>query len=147
FLTIGANQCLIYDNTLASDIDATGIDFYNSMGSDVRNNIFSNVGYPIYTPSGTSIATSNNNAYLGVVNMGNFDTYSSWQTQGYEVDSGVGDQMFGSDLRPLGASPIIGKGATLTPANIPALDVDRGGVARPAAGAWDIGAYQYCMGP
>ena len=35
----------------------------------------------------------------------------------------------------------------LTSLNIPALNIDKAGVARPASAAWDIGAYQYSSSP
>ena len=40
-------------------------------------------------------------------------------------------------------SPAIGAGVNLTSLGITGLDTDAAGVARPATGAWDIGAYQY----
>jgi hypothetical protein len=48
-----------------------------------------------------------------------------------------------SSGHPQAGSDVIGFGTNLTSKNISALDKDKAGVARPATGAWDDGAYQY----
>lgn len=77
------------------------------------------------------------------------DTLSSWQSwlptgSGKDIYAWAGSSSslnLDSTGKPLAGSTAIGAAANLSTLGIAALNYDRNGVARPASGAWDAGAY------
>jgi hypothetical protein len=90
----------------------------------------------IYNNGGNNPWTLNNTQYT---------TISAWQAACNcdTVGTSVGNPYLSSMYEPLLGSPAIGLGANLTSLNIPTLNADMSGTARPASGPWDVGAYQY----
>jgi hypothetical protein len=122
----------------------------------VKNNIFMNLFYAeAYGADVTWLPDYNslyNNNYAGY-NGGFYDTLASWRTAlggcpgtNHECNSIATNPNLNSDYTPKSNSPTVGAGVNLTSLGITALNSDKNGIARPATGAWDIGAMEYVSG-
>jgi hypothetical protein len=121
------NNINILNNTIYNNADMTtyygGVEINNPIATNVtvRNNIVTdNAGFQITVEDGSTATVDHN------ITTGN-----------PFVDAAD------ADFHLAAGSPAIGAGQNLTSLGIPALDVDMGGGARPATGAWDAGAYQF----
>jgi hypothetical protein len=126
----------------------------------LENNIVTNAWILVgVNGSAVTFGTLDYNAYGNansgtqwyVNGTGDIATLAAWKTASGEgphstyTASGVS---LNSDYTPQAASPAVGAGANLTSlcsGNLTALCSDLKGVARPATGAWDAGAYQYAQ--
>jgi hypothetical protein len=133
----------VYNNTLVSDNEGQGIGISSNSGHDIRNNIMAGLAYAIYTPPGSSVATSDYNDFFGATNYGNFNTFSGWQGRGFDAHSKTTDPKLDSNFNLQSTSTILGLGVNLTSLGISALNTDMQGVVRPANGPWDFGAYAH----
>lgn len=142
----------VYNNTLiGSGTGSGGCLFIYMTGAIIKNNIFDTCNTGIYVQGG-SIASSNNNDFFNLpgnvvlINGGaSYGTLAAWQASAGSPDANSinnNPNINGSTFIPNVGSPLVSAGANLTSLSIPALDFDKGGVARPAVAAWDIGAYQ-----
>jgi hypothetical protein len=125
-------------------------------GSTLRNNVISTCYVGIAVNTGASLASSDYNdlynsgatAYDGV-NW--YATLSNWQkATGFDTHSTNGNPLLSAGTTPpyqlsSTSSAAYQKGTNLTSycSVVPALCTDAAGNARPATGAWDMGAYQY----
>jgi hypothetical protein len=113
---------------------------WNSFGvknvaTDVDHNAYANAqGYNAYNYTNMGIDTS---------------SFATWQSQcgcdSHAVYNASSLNLNSSTFVPNSGSPVIGAGANLTnmcTGNLAPLCTDKAGVARPASGAWDDGAYQ-----
>jgi hypothetical protein len=133
----------IYNNTLVSDNEGQGIGFSSNSGHDIRNNLMSGLAYAIYTPPGSSVATSDYNDFFGATNYGNFNTLSGWQGLGFDTHSKTTDPKLDSNFNLQSTSTILGLGVNLTSLGISSLNTDMQGAVRPASGPWDFGAFAH----
>ncbi len=121
----------------------------------IENNIIDNVGVGIYKDSTMGTITSDYNDFYNTPAIGRifssyYTTLANWRTAlggcpgtGHECNSIASNPDLNADYTPKGTSPVLGAGVNLTSLGIAALNNDKNGVARPATGAWDIGAYEY----
>ena len=145
-----------YNNTFfAPDGNWFGFAYVGGLsGSDrftVENNIFSggSNGYYLADPGTFSALTSDYNdfynqssgCWIGEAGGAGCRTYAQFVAQGFETHGLSSNPSFVSttNLRLSSSSPAIGAGLNLH--SIFTTDAD--GNARPATGAWDIGAYQF----
>ncbi len=124
----------------------------------IENNIFTGVNTAIsIEDSNSNISGSDYNEFncTGALRQcfyssGGFYDYASWRST-FRLDvHSIGPQSnpnLTNTYHPTATSPGVGAGANLTSLNISALSMDRDKVARPVAGSWDIGAYQYIVTP
>lgn len=152
----------VYNNSLVnvginSMTSAIGVSYMVSGDSVVlQNNIASGMSICVYAEDAVSGAALSSDYNLWNCSSGTnrinttYYNYSQWQALGY--DPHPSPSILGLDPswiaapgneRLLSGSPAIGAGINLTSLGIAALNSDKAGVARPATGAWDIGAYQY----
>lgn len=143
---------LIANNTFIGQDTTGGVAMMLSgSGITLSNNIIKNkkLGISSYETTVPLIA-SNNNTWLlqsgskfSSNDGASYYTWAAWQALGWDADSLTSDPLLTAacDLAP--GSPAIRAGANLTSLGITALNSDKSGRARPATGAWDIGAYQY----
>jgi uncharacterized repeat protein (TIGR02543 family) len=156
----------IYNNT----IDCTspgnqdvGIGTSNSPSVTIINNIVSGCQLGLMYLNGGSVVSGgiHNNLYAaGVGNCsqggndcfdygssGWYGLFSTWQSQTGDANSTYATSANLSSLGvPQSGSGAIGTGANLTSLGIATLDSDINGTARPASGAWDMGAYEVSSG-
>jgi hypothetical protein len=140
-----AQHCEVYNNTFIQH----GLDIGYGMqetsnGDQIKNNIFKNVNYPIYTPNGETTVTADYNLYFGASNWGIFDSYAMWQGFGQDAHGKNGlDPLLSGTFHPGVSSPAFLMGLNLTSLGIATLNSDKAGVARPSgATLWTAGAYQ-----
>lgn len=109
--------------------------------------------------TGATFAALSNNVYCNSAGSNSFNwhgsftgTYSTWAASSGEVSgfaSTAGAMNIDTNGTPLAGSNLIGAGANLTSlcsgALVP-LCSDMQGNARPAIGAWDVGAYEFAAG-
>jgi len=93
-------------------------------------------GYNFNTPDPGRLVFGNGFAY----------SLAQWQALGFDVNSKTTDPKFDASYYPTTGSSAIGAGANLSNVGIVGLNYDKDGNARPATGAWDIGAYEYVQG-
>jgi hypothetical protein len=93
------------------------------------------------------------NCYATSATCWNEITFANWQSAGntygaQDANATLGNPNLSAGYVPSSGSAVILAGQNLTSncATIPALCFDTAGNARPASGAWDIGAYQYVAG-
>ncbi len=129
----GNSNCVLLEN-------GTGFVFENNVLSNCNNLLWLN---------GAAISKLNNNVYqASALSWRNGTTFysslSSWQASNGDAGSVAtsGSLDLSSGYVPETGSAAISAGANLTSLGITALDVDGVGVARPAAGAWDAGAFE-----
>jgi parallel beta-helix repeat protein len=118
----------------------------------IKNNIITNSLYfGLWSAPATNIAELDYNVYYndgaGLVRWG-----TTSLTTLAQVQSTAGMEAHGQSANPLvnafptptpqTGSPAIGKGENLTSLNLATLDIDKGGTARSASGAWTVGAYE-----
>jgi hypothetical protein len=80
-----------------------------------------------------------------------YDTFGSWQSASSEGTHSFynSNLALSGTYAPVSGSPLIGTGNNICAqnptfcTNYPAIKNDLAGIARPASGNWDIGAYQY----
>lgn len=139
-------DCLTGDNggaCTAAGPQGNGTISLRGVGNSSGNSIFNNT----MTTSNCVLLQNQanvsyeNNISCGMNNLGNvtFRVNSNNVTPDAGVSTITGKLSAGSAA--------IGAGANLTSLGIALLDVDRAGVARPASGVWDAGAYVFNGGP
>ena len=136
--------CRIYNNTIVSAPGfGSAFDAQNVSGTSVheaKNNLFYNVAYPIYTPSGINTVVADYNLYYGATNWGIHDSWAIWRAAGQDAHSSNGvDPKLSSNFVPRVGSIAIDKGVSLSSY----FTTDYSGISRPQGLAWDIGAYEY----
>lgn len=150
----GGGGNLIYNNTL---VGAGGENCFVNTGFTAANVYNNNIAtgcanrMTLMTSGFTGVFTSDYEDGYSFTNASNWvcnNAASCWslatsKTNGQDAHSISGNASLTPAYKLLVGSPAIFAGANLTSAGITALDSDLAGVARPAAGAWDIGAYQY----
>jgi len=138
-------------NAMSAAINAAG--FLAGDSLILENNIASGMTNCVYAQdSGSATALSSDynlwNCSSGQNKLVNtYYSYSQWQGQGNDTHG-----VLGKDPSWVAApgnehlssfSPAIGRGRNLSSLGIPSLDSDAAGLARPASGAWDIGAFEF----
>lgn len=80
---------------------------------------------------------------------GAWKTLAQYQASPYfqELHSSTANPLLDANYKLTTGSPAIGTGTNLTSLGITELNVDAAGVARPASGPWDIGAFQFGSTP
>jgi hypothetical protein len=154
----GVNDA-IYNNTFVGGGSTAGNCLYtdSETGFIVKNNIFMNCtgsGSEVWLNSATLAAGGlDNNVYGSLnwrINSSYYSSLASWQSatgQDANAQATTGSLNLDGNYVPTSNSIAVGAGANLTNVGITALDSDKAGVARPATGAWDAGAYQAGSGP
>ena len=96
---------------------------------------FSNADYNLYY----------NVTYPGLADgsPNNYYTLTQWKALGFDAHAVTGNPNLDPNYMLQAGSAAIGVGANLTSLGIAALNSDKAGVARPASGGWDIGAFQF----
>lgn len=157
-----ANNTAIGVATTPGNTYAIGL--WATTGVKFENNAVEGYGQYIYVQAGSAFATFDYNQWGAIGLSGNSpwqwmstgaNTFAQWQTAcscdshgGHPAHLGVNS--YGV---PQAGSALIGAGVNLTSQGITALDSDtsdgdtRTPVARPASGAWDVGAYAYANPP
>lgn len=154
----------VYNNTIVGGSASNNV-AYNlnaSLGNSTKShtafydNVTTGVGYAITDYNGSSITAdiiaSDNNIWNRTsgppqfeYNFGGSPTFVSYTTwtgsYGFDSHGSSNAPNLDGNYKPQTGSPAIGLGANLTSLGIPSLDLDRVGVARPASGPWDAGAY------
>jgi hypothetical protein len=154
-----ASGVQIYGNSLVN-VGANAMSAGMRLDSDTSNmtlkdNIISGMASSLYihdtgggAPSGFSADYDLLNNTSGINWLESFQTYAQWQGLGFDthgklgVDPGFVAAPGNEKLSATSPALSLGAGTNLTGLSIPILDSDLSGVARPATGAWDIGAYQ-----
>jgi hypothetical protein len=127
----------IYNNTFYNITkDQIAINANITGNSEVKNNLFHTGNF---TTGHTGIASSQYNAFYNCDGAG-VPTGEAGQQN--ETSDPVTNAAGGIYTLVTGAKSI-GHGLNLTSYGITALNIDIAGTARPAIGAWDIGAYEY----
>jgi hypothetical protein len=147
----------IYNNTLVGRSSAGGTAMMLS-GTDitVKNNIVTTVrlGIGSYDTTTSVISVSDKNVWYNINtgptssmfnsnDGGTWYNWAQWQALGYDGNSTTSDPLLSGTYYLTAGSSAIAAGANLTSVGITALNSDKDGLARPASGAWDIGAYEY----
>ena len=160
----GPTNVGVYNNTFWFDTQTQGVGYrFADVATNVtlENNILVNP-YRILDAYYTNIAdpgyglTTEYNIYFNLgsqyvaqdnlQNNGNYFTLAQWQAipdHSYDAQVGTGDPKLDPNYKPQLGSSAIGFGTNLTSLNVSGLDVDKANLARPAAGNWDDGAYDY----
>lgn len=139
-------------NGIGKAIDISGTN--SNTNSTIENNVLANMNQFIAINSPVTLVDYNQ--YMSVVPRCDpwlygggpcygQSTFAAWQTAcSCDAD---GAYYASNTVNPNGtlqaASPAIRGGANLTSLGIAGLEIDAAGVARPATGPWDIGAYQH----
>jgi hypothetical protein len=167
----GFNGALIFNNLLVDNSSengpSNGLITLKLNGSSPAVGVYNNVMYFTTevgsrdvrnTGSSGAVLTLKNNVTVhgyGVYNDSNntiISDYNNWYAlSGTDVTDGSHSKTTNPNLdasfKPQSSSVVlIGIGINMTSLGIAALNFDKAGVARPASGAWDIGAYQYTGG-
>ena len=148
-----ATDSMLYNNTcVQNSYDGDGSCFVvYGTGSTIKNNICSTARTGIYVEPGQgSVTASDHNVYHNMSMRNAFYTgkvwcqdLSEWQSQtGFDAHSSTGNVKWNASFRIQAGSAAIGRGENLTSFGFAVLNVDLAGVARPATGAWDSGAFQ-----
>ena len=143
---------LIYNNTIVGDNNQSAgcISVADFPTTRVMNNVMQKCGYAVVLSSGYGQgAVVNNNLYHDLYSGGqwafdnSFFNFADWQKRGYDAQGiNNADPRLDAAFKPQPGSAAFLKGANLSNLGFPELNVDIAGVARPAAGAWTMGAYQ-----
>jgi parallel beta-helix repeat protein len=118
----------------------------------VENNIITNSSYVgFWTYPSSNIVAMNGNLYYNNAGAmlhwgtaGNLNSISAIRSaSGMEANGQAANPLLNAFPTPTlqSGSPAIGAGANLTALTQAFLDADKNGTARPASGAWDVGAY------
>lgn len=167
---------MVLNNTLVSSSGGYyGDSVWYGNGMTVENNVFYENGIPAYQ-AGSDLALSSilsasdyNDFYVSnswsssggsppavfgtptltvsPYTTGRWYSLPQWQGIGYDTHTITANPSLKSFFMPSHGSPLINAGANLTGLNINALNFDAAGKARPAQGAWTIGAYNYGLLP
>jgi len=148
----------IFNNTIdsfASTCHDTGIVYEDgSTNGTIENNLVLNSPNDgIYSTATTSVTAINYNDYFGSVawtyNGSSYSTLASWQATGFDANSITTNPNITAGFALTAGSPAIGLGANLTSlcSTESQICADKAGIARPASGAWDAGAYQFGGSP
>jgi hypothetical protein len=173
YISLGGNystnqmlgQNMVLNNTLIGNGGYYGDSLWDGESIIVENNVFYQVGLPAFiadtAPLSIILSVSDYNDYYisnswasnggspPAVNSypGQWYSLSQWQALGYDTHSLTTNPSLSSSFMPNHGSPLDNAGANLTSLNINALNFDAAGKARPAQGAWTIGAYNYGLLP
>jgi hypothetical protein len=148
----------VYNNTLIDGTNGSmAMQFQGSgvMGALFKNNIVSGAALGVDVNGSAAIASGGsdynvfNPAGQNFIYNGGWISYSAWKSNagGLEAHSVQANPNLNASFGLPSGSPAIGAALNLTGLNIPALDADKAGASRPAAGAWDAGAYQFSSVP
>jgi len=150
----------LYNNTIVGLSGDFGLTIGNltcpqSLGTMVvENNIFSgpNVGINDYGSLTADVSVSNYNVFRNAggsapsmsTNDGTYLTWSTWTGNGFDASSNSNAPNLNGSYKIASASGGAYQTATnLTSLGLSALNKDKAGSARPASGAWDMGAYEF----
>ena len=147
----------ILNNAFINDSNAGGgggaVQADSGNGVTMENNVLISPSTALNFPAGTSISAGDFNDYFNVGKTISYyiggNTYNTLAdltaATGLDKHSIASNPNLSSTGVPFSGSVLIGAGANLTSlcGTFTSLCVDAAGVARPAAGAWDIGAYQF----
>lgn len=156
----------VYNNTIVGPGASGGIAVRletSTTAMSFKNNLVSNWQRAIgsYTDLAAQIKASDHNVfhnthqYLFTYNDGRgYHTWTQWQALGFDAHSSTTDPRLGSNYQLQSGSSAVGLGANLSSLGLPALNMDKLGVVRAAAGAckpgvagcWDSGALQASSG-
>jgi hypothetical protein len=143
----------LYNNTIVGS-STTPSNYLVMLGQGtiqaMKNNLFTVDHYGVYNYSGSVssyLKASDYNLYYNLGSSPFFNgssaiSYSAWQSLGYDGHGVTGNPNLDTNYEPQSGSAAIGNGVNLTNLGIAALNSDKTGTARPATGAWDIGANQ-----
>lgn len=152
----------IFNNTIGGPVQYFGILLGDGSGANsatqaftdvtLKNNIITGaLYYGFWTYPSSNVTAMDYNLYYGNSAMVRWGTTS--YTSLASLQSGTGMETNGKATNPLlnafptptlqSGSPAINGGVNLTSLGVPELDTDKMGTARPASGAWDMGAYEY----
>jgi hypothetical protein len=119
----------------------------------VQNNAIAASQNIVGINSGATLTALSNNAYFSSAGSDSFSwhgsifgSFATWVSNSGETGalfSSLATLSLGSNGQPQAGSTLIGAGANLTSLGIAELNTDILGAARPASGAWDIGAFQF----
>jgi hypothetical protein len=134
----------VYNNTFSGDgpSSASGIWLDTTTGTDIKNNIISNIRTAIYSVSTASLTSNYNDIYgndLGFYRDGKFVTLSAWLGLGYDTQSVTVDPRLDSKYMLTSSSPVGVHSGGMNLSSI--FTTDKKGAIRPSIG-WSIGAYQ-----
>ena len=143
----GSPAVSVYNNTMYFTTNVGSRCIMNQGAAlAIKNNILGNCGDGLYISSGT-VSASDYNDWFANTAISGYGTLAAWRTaSGQDAHSITGNPALTGGWGLTLGSPAIAAGANLTSLGITALNSDKSGIARPASGAWDIGAYQYVSG-
>ena len=135
----------VYNNVMAWN-GTSGIILWMALsGVDIKNNIIyqnGHYGVGCYAATGSGVVADHNLCYANA--YGNYDWASGGTTVSHTLGTSitsdpsfVNDSSASFDAHLAGSSPAVGAGLNLSSA----FTTDFNGKARPASGAWDLGAY------
>jgi hypothetical protein len=152
----GTSDAAVYNNTFRCAAPGSGPGAVNLYTGSVtmQNNVMVNCGTFVIAASGSLAASGlNNNVYasasgglLWKYGANFYSTLAGWRGATGQDASAVytsGSAGLDSTFHPLTGSIVIGARTNLMSLGITALNSDKAGVARPASGAWDAGAYVF----
>ena len=144
------------NNTMIGTGSGIGIYLLADNGAkfNVLNNVINGVATAISRFSnGGSVLLCDNNLGYGLTGgqeysdstagSSDFFSFAVWQSIGFDQHGSSANPLLDGTYHLQVGSPCIGLGTNLFSLNLPGLNADKDGNARPATGAWDIGAYQY----
>jgi hypothetical protein len=139
----GPNNTEIYNNAVIANNNGQAFTSLYSGGLILKNNITYNVSIPVMSEDNVSAWADVNynnwyNASNFVYNNYQFHSYADWQALGYDANSITTDPLLDASYHLQAGSPAAGSGLNFY--NLYTDDKD--GNLRPAAGPWDMGAYQ-----
>jgi len=145
FISVDGTSPVIANNTMVgTSITQYGAGVWTGTNAVIENNTEQNVSFALTNASGGTISVMDYNNYYNIGNWNN-GTFAQWQTScSCDAHStGNTNPNLSASYQPTASSTaLIRQGANLTSLSITALDSDKAGIARPASGAWDVGAYQ-----
>lgn len=153
----GGTTHKVYNNTIIGNSNLAGSAITiqdNNTKAIIKNNIVSNyrLGISGYLSLPNMVKESNyniwNNIYTGptgpsMFSGGSWYSWSQWKNLGYDVASSNDSDLSTTFRIKSTSSPSFKQGTNLTTENLPGLNFDKDGVARPATGNWDLGVYNY----
>jgi len=150
---------LVANNTIIGPNNTDNSICYSIQGMSgltFKNNVVTNCGDPVGISSSTVSELDYNLYGTSCGNGGNcfiwngsfLGSFAAWKSASGGDANAIQNNspLLNADGTPQLSSPAIAAGANLTSLGITALNSDKSGIARPATGAWDIGAYQYQPG-
>jgi hypothetical protein len=150
FFAPSGSSSAVYNNTVVGGTTQCSYGIwvhFASLNVILKNNIIKNTGRAIVVNSDSSLSASNTNLFYNIVGFDDrgtlYETFAAWQGTGRDTHSVLGDPKLDSTFHLLAGSPAIGLSVNLTSLGVTALNYDKSGVARPASGVWDAGAYVF----